>query len=68
MLELSQKLLNSTNLLRLRNLYLLKTSNQIKQLVATNCSKERPDSIVTETLKKQNFDTNSYIKRIVFLR
>ena len=28
-----------------------------KQFVVTNCSKERPGSIVNETLKKRNFDT-----------
>ena len=38
----------------------------IKQFVVSNCSKERPGSIVTEALKKWNFDTNSYIKRIAF--
>ena len=32
--------------------------------VVTNCSKERPGSIVNETLK--DFDTNGYIKRIAF--
>ena len=35
----------------------------IKHFVVTNCSKERPGSIVTETLKN---DTNSHIKRMAF--
>ena len=39
----------------------------IKQFMVTNCSKERPGSIVTKTKKKQlNFDTNSQIKRNIF--
>ena len=38
----------------------------IKQFMVANCSKERPGSIVNETLKKNNFDTNRYIKRIGF--
>ena len=45
----------------------------IKQFVVTNCSKERPGSIVTETLKNGILipiviDINSYTKRIAFLR
>ena len=43
-----------------------KRENLFKQFVVTNCSKERLGSIVTETLKKRNFETNSYIKELHF--
>ena len=41
--------------------------NEIKQFVITNCSKERPSSIVTETLKTGICDTNRYINKIDLL-
>ena len=50
------------------NRYLSFASNHpIKQFVVTNCSKERPGSIVNETLKKRNFYISRYIKKIRFL-
>ena len=49
----------------------------IKQFVVTNCSKERPGSIVIETVKKWNLipivpskesDFNAYFKYISFIK
>ena len=45
---------------------LLQDTKLFKQLVVTNCSKDRPSSIVTETKKKWKFDNNSFNKRFAF--